>query len=196
MAEAVTGGAAAGGVRALRLTAFCAAATALAVGAHLAGGGMPPDAVATALASLLAAAAGWVLTRRRRGLLDILAVLAAVQVVTHELFATAPTASLPGMPMAGMPMGGAGGAVMLAAHALAVAVTAVLLARGERLVHDLTAVLAWVRGGAHRLRHGDAVPAVPVPGVLRGPVVAVRPQLSVLVVRHIVERRGPPHPVW
>jgi len=197
MTEAATGG----GLRALRLAAFGLAATSLAVGAHLAGGGTPPAAAATALVGLLCAVAGGMLARRRRGLLDILVVLAAVQVAAHEVLAAAaagapggvPMDGMTGMSVDGMPTDHASGPLMLVAHAVAVSVTAILLARGERLVHDLTAALA--RAGARvarRLRRGGARCEPVVPARVRVPVLLARTGLSLVLVRHLVARRGPP----
>lgn len=138
----------AGLVRAARLGAFTVCASLLALGAHLAAGGAPPAAVPTLAAVALSGLAGVALTRRRPGRLELAVVLGAVQLVVHEILAAAGTghaghavaAGHAGDAVAAGHAGASGavtGVAMLAAHALSVLLTALLLARGERMLHRL-----------------------------------------------------------
>jgi hypothetical protein len=174
------------GVRALRLVAFATTATVLALGAHVLAGGAPPAALPTAAAIVVPAAAATALSRRRRRLLEIAIVLAAVQVVLHEVFTAAPA---PGAgPDHQVHVGHGPDSWMPITHTLAVLITALLLTHGERMLHLLA---TWWR----------AVPAVW--RALSSPVVPVRRPTSPVAVRlgpvpaslgacAPVVRRGPP----
>jgi hypothetical protein len=197
-------------VRVLRLVAFAVTATCLALGSHLLAGGMLPAVVPGVLACVLPGVAGALLTRRRRGPVEILVVLSAVQLAMHEVFST--TAAMPGsadpacsmtaMAMtaspgasAGGPAAVGGGVLMVAAHAIAVVITAVVLARGECALDALLTVLARMRRGCRR-----GLGSLPQLPVLDGPTwsVAAVPQgmRLGLVASAAVARRGPPLPVW
>jgi len=199
------------GVRAVRLTAFAVAATCLALGSHVLAGGALPALVPTLLACLLPGAAGALLTRRRRGPLEILVVLGAVQLAMHEVFAavaTSPASTGSGMampadgPMASMgsmPVGswgagpGGGALVMPGAHLAATVATAALLTWGEHALHTLVQVLALVCRGC-----GWTVPvAVPRPVAVRRlrpvPVEPSGPRLGLVAAAGVI-RRGPPTP--
>ena len=148
----------------------------LAVAAHTVAGGMMPDFGLTVLLTIGVAALGVALADRRRGFGMILLTLGAAQVATHELLSLASD---------GMAMSQVDPLTMTAAHAVAVVVTAVLLAQAEAVVFRLAGALARL-----------------LPRVLVGP-----PALGRLSVPHRVDavdralvvllrlaspRRGPP----
>jgi hypothetical protein len=171
------------GVRALRLVAFATTATVLALGAHVLAGGAPPALLPTAVAIVVPAGAAVALARRRRRFVDISVVLAAVQVVLHEVFVAAG-----GGPALPAHVGHGLDPWMPVTHTLAVLVTAVLLTHGERMLHLL---VTWWR----------AVPAVW--RALSSPVLPIRRLTSPVAVRigpvppslracAPVVRRGPP----
>ncbi|MBI4942976.1 MAG: hypothetical protein HY830_19710 [Actinobacteria bacterium] len=159
------------GVQAGRTAAFGVLATCLALLAHAAAGGAEPGPGAFVLAALLSATAGAWLAVRAPSLLRAAAGLAVVQVLTHVLF------------MGGAPMGHTGTS-MTAAHAVAVAVTAWLLTRGERAVEAVLARLRPALPGAPRA-------CVPAASHRSAPVAHHRPGCGRVVVRHLL-RRGPP----
>lgn len=177
------------GVRALRLAAFATTATVLALGAHVLAGGAPPAVLPTAAAIAVPAGAAVALTRRQRRFLDLSVVLAAVQVVLHEVFAAAPAAG-PGFDHQ-VHVGHSQDPWMPATHTLAVLITALLLTRGERMLHLLAtwwrAVPAVWRALSspvapiRRLTTPVAVPVGPVPASLRAcaPVVRRGPPICV-----------------
>ena len=199
------------GVRALRLAVFSVAATCLALGSHLLAGGALPALVPTLLACLLPAAAGVVLTRRRRGSLDILVVLGLVQLAMHEVFvagdphpgtagsgAAMPADCLMGpLGFAGQTAMGASGAalVMVGVHLAATIITAGLLARGEQALHVLMPLVDWMRRGTRV----SVAPARSVPVLMRSvrqvTVPPSVPRLGLVAIA-AVARRGPPTPVW
>lgn len=114
--------------------------------AHLLGGGaLPGAAVMTALGAVVALAS-WGLTRWRLGRTATAGVLAVSQVGLHEALmhlAMAGTGAPSSSAMAGASAAGAAGAgwVMLACHAAATAVLALLLGSGERA---LWALWGWL----------------------------------------------------
>jgi hypothetical protein len=173
----------------LRSSAVATVILALAAGAHLAGGGeLPAPAILLAVLALTALASTSA-TRHRLGFPSMAALLGGGQLVLHELFtAFGPSVAEAGPITAASHEGhfpGAGilapaaahlhegdaanGPLMLAAHALATVVCAILLARGEAA---LWALSAWLRPlvALPRAVAPDAVPpatasfpAFPVP---------------------------------
>lgn len=179
-------------MRALRLAAFSTAATVLALGAHVLAGGAPPSVWSTVPAVGLPAAAAAVLSRRRRGALELVVVLGAVQLVLHELFTVCASTPGPAAPHHHPQVTSAGeSSWMLAAHAGAVIVTAVLLARGDQM---LCLLQTWWNALPTVVR-GLPRPAVPF---RPRPAVPLGPPLHELPCRRAgtsVVRRGPPVPV-
>nr|WP_306999182.1 hypothetical protein [Amycolatopsis thermophila] len=145
----------------------------LAISAHaLAHGGLPD----TALTLLLVALVGWTgtaLADRTRGPLGVLAVLGSAQLLMHVVLDEL------------MPHPGSMPAAMLAAHAGATVVTALLLAHAEALLQVAATRLALLLP----VLFGPA-PAPPPPHAAPAPAPGV-PQVSVLLTR-INARRGPP----
>ena len=174
------------GVRALRLGAFSATATVLALGAHVLAGGAPPAVLATVAAVALPAVAAVALSRRRRRFLEISVVLGAVQVVLHELFSAAPAGGSGHAHLAHV--GHSSDPWMPVTHTLAVVATALLLAYGEQV---LRLMAVWWRAVPAVLR-AAVVPAI----VGRSPVLAVAARLRCgslsLRACSSVVRRGPP----
>lgn len=168
------------GVQVGRSAAFGVLATCLGLLAHAASGGAAPGPGAFGLAALLSATAGAWLAVRAPSLPRAAAGLAVVQVLTHVLFMSR---SMDGA-MHGAPMGHGDGATMTAAHAVAVALTAWLLTRGERAVE---AVLARLRAALP----GAPAACVPAPSHRPAPDAHHRPAYGRAVVRHLL-RRGPP----
>jgi hypothetical protein len=160
------------GVQAGRTAAFGVLATCLALLAHATAGGAVPGPGSLLLAVLLSGTAGAWLAVRAPSVARAAAGLGAVQVLTHVLF------------MTGAPMAHGSGTAMTAAHAVAVAVTAWMLTRGERAV---AAVLARLRVALP----GDAAPGLPVALHRAAPEAHERPDCGRVVVRHLL-RRGPP----
>jgi hypothetical protein len=175
------------GARVLRLYVFSVIATVLALGSHVLAGGAPPELPVTAVAVLLTLVTAAGLSRRARGPIGLGLPLAALQLVLHEIFMSAA-----GQP-AGHPAGhlhDAGGAsiAMVSAHAAAVLVTALLLARGERLL-DL--VLGWLRPVPAPAVGQDPPPSFRSPGrPVVAAAVALRPALLLAAAPAV--RRGPP----
>ena len=155
---------ASGSLRGLRVAIVAAAGTSLAAAAHVAAGGALPSAGATATGAVIPAMAGLWMTGKRRGLLSIAAVLGVVQIVLHTWLmagstdpclvsggghaahAASATLRCTSTGMSGMQPGRAwltgASLAMFLAHALAVVLTALVLAAGERAVWQL---LAWLR---------------------------------------------------
>lgn len=168
-----------GVLRVLRGGTLAVCSTVLATAAHAAAGGGVPDMGLVVLVMVLLAAGGAGLARRRRSLPGIVGVLTLTQVVLHFLLASAEghesreAVYWPGWHM-------------VAAHAVAVLLTALVLTRAESAVFALAAALAHLiprplilvpAGSAH---HDPVVVAEPVHRVLR-----------VLLCR-VCPRRGPP----
>lgn len=204
-----------GPLRVARAAVLGLAALGLAAGAHAAAGGGLPSWPALALLSVPVAWLCVLLTRRTLGLPTLLAALGATQAGLHTAFmALAPggcTPALPGGPMAGMHGGGTGvvaptgclapsamardgmaiaaPAWMTLAHVVATAATALLLARGERLLVSLAALLLGL--------FARWATALPVLLVVRRPVAGLGDRTlgwrrsPALRTRH---RRGPPVP--
>jgi hypothetical protein len=159
----------------LRGAVLAVTSAALAVAAHTAGGGMPPDTGLTVLLTLGVGAVGVALAGRRRSTGAILAVLAAAQLATHVILALGET----GMPSHENEL------VMLAAHALAVLVSAVLLGHADDAVFLVAAVLAML------LPVLLALPAPDLPARIRPRPRPRNRQVTVLLCRSHA-RRGPP----
>jgi hypothetical protein len=149
---------------------------ALAVAAHGVGGGAPPAGAAAALLAVLAATVGALAatTPHARKPVVLVGLLGAGQLVGHlVLGAAGHHHDVPTAPPA---------AAMLAAHALAIGVGALLIAAGDRLWHALSrAVRAAVRQVA-------PVAATPAIAVRR----AEQPLRSALLLAASVSHRGPP----
>ncbi len=154
---------------------------ALSVTAHFLADGELAD---PALTVLLTGLIGWTATAlagKARGPVATLALLGSGQVVMHLVLVT-----LAGHDMYGMP-GRAGGLTMLAAHAIATLVTALLVAKADAM---LLAALSAVRAILPWLLPVLPVPAaapVAMPARADGP-----PHLTSVDLRRINGRRGPP----
>lgn len=204
-------------LRSLRAALFAAVCVVLAAAAHALSMGVTPGFRAMAMGFSVVAAPAFLAGSREQSLRGICAAMALVQVGLHLLFdatATA-TAASPGMAsmadMPGMPgMDGSGGMVSggmvmaqhqamsgraVAAHALAALLAAWWLHRGEAALWTLLrhaaalapALVRWLR-----TRTGPPVgPAAAVGAHGWRPAPALRPQL---LLRHAVNRRGPPVP--
>jgi hypothetical protein len=194
-----------GALRAVRAGLLGLVCVALALAGHLAGGGRAPSPWAVLILALPMAAVALALTARRRGVGSIGAVVAGSQLVLHEAlmwFQAGAACTGPGdvhahlghhaaavtgcLPMAGMSPGLPGGlaatAVMVLGHAVAGAVTTLVLAHGEALLWRL-----WSR----LTRDGPDGPAphLPAPRLLaRSPHGAPRGRLA----RGSARRRAPP----
>jgi hypothetical protein len=139
---------------------------------------MLPDPGLTALLTVGVAGVGIALADRRRGQGAILLVLGAAQLATHVLLSVAGQ----GMPDMVDPL------VMTGAHAAAVLVAAVLLARADAVVLGLAGLLAMLL---------PLVLVAPPPPV--GPLVSWRVAVPVdramaVLLRRTSPRRGPPVP--
>jgi hypothetical protein len=154
---------------------LAAMSAALAVAAHTVAGGMLPDPGLTALLTVGVAAVGIAMADRRRGQGAILLVLGAAQLATHVLLSVASQ----GMPDMVDPL------VMTGAHAAAVLVAAVLLARADAVVFGLAGLLAML------------LPRVVIAPPPVGPLVSWRVAVPVdrakaVLLRLTSPRRGPP----
>lgn len=155
-----------------------AAAGALAVAAHaLAGGGIPD----TALMVLLVGMLGWVTSasaKRAGGLLGVSLILGIGQLLAHAVLSV-PSSHHAVMLAAHHHGGGSAGdtATMTLTHAVATAVTAVLVVRAEDTLRTIVAGLrtllrvVWLSpppasGGTHRLRVATSAPPSLLPVLL------------------------------
>lgn len=170
-----------GALRAARGTVLAAVNAVLAVAAHVAGGGGAPDRVLTVLISLGVAAAGTALADRRRGPFALLAAVAVTQVVLHLLLGalSGPHATAAAAPAV---------AVMPAAHAAAVLVTAALLAGAESALFVVAGALGRIVGGLPLL--------IPAPRddrrVVALPVATALPAALQRLLCLVTPLRGPP----
>jgi hypothetical protein len=160
-----------GATRIARAAAFGVATLTLATGAHVSAGGAVPSLMVLAGLALPLAMAALILTSRRCGLLLLLSSLAAAQLLLHEALMTlssqgpgemlagavgaphsvhallsspmpAHSGAMMGFAMRDVPMAAGGWSVtMMAVHAVATLVTALLLARGEDAMWHLVARL-------------------------------------------------------
>ena len=202
------GSPAGGALRVFRTVAITAVIVGLAATAHVAGGDRAPRPLGLAgLALGTAYVCAW-LARRRLSLVAITALLGAGQWLLHhalELLQTpvcAPAAVHAGhaghAPAATgcLPEGAATGALaaahaapswaMLAVHAVATALTALILASGERALWALCTLLSAFLPAVPR----PVVPALPA--APRLPVMAPRPRPRRVVLLRASRRRGPP----
>jgi hypothetical protein len=156
----------------------------LAMAAHaLAGGGLPATGL-TIVLTLGVAAIGVAIADRRRSTGTILAVLGAAQLVTHVLLSFNPMHMAGNTMMVNAPRADSAG--MLGAHAIAVLVSAVLLAKADAAIFLIAAVLAMLLP--------SLLTAPPVPSAPAGARPRAVPQdrsISVLL-RRSHARRGPP----
>lgn len=162
-----------GALRSVRGVLLAFTSGGLAVSAHaLAHGGLP-DTALTLLLVLLVGWTGTALADRTRGPLGVLAVLGAAQLLMHVVLDEL------------MPHSASMPAAMVAAHVGATAVTGLLLAYAEALLHVVAArlflLLPVLFGPVPPPLPPPAAPA-PAPGV---------PQMKVLLSR-MHTRRGPP----
>ncbi|MEZ5118058.1 MAG: hypothetical protein R2737_17495 [Candidatus Nanopelagicales bacterium] len=151
------------------------AAVGLASAGHSLGGGHV-DPAALALWLGVGVVAATLLSDRVWSLPRLIGLLAVTQVVLHVGLGQ----------HAGAGHGGTPTATMLAGHAVAVVLTALVLRRGEALVEWLVATLTRPLRAASLAT--SPVPAYAATPVARGPVATGAP------LRHAVVRRGPPGP--
>jgi hypothetical protein len=152
------------------------------VAAHAVSGGMLPDLGLTALLTVGVAAVGIAMADRRRSRGAILLVLGAAQLATHVLLSVADE----GMPGSGdlvNPL------VMTGAHAAAVAIAAVVLARADAVVSGLAGLLAVL---LPRVLMAPPPPVGPLPVSWRWAVPVDR--ATAVLLRLASPRRGPPVP--
>lgn len=165
-----------GALRVLRGVTLALTSAALAVAAHVLAGGMAPDTGLTALLTAGVAAVGVAMADRRRGTGALLLALGAAQVGMHLILS---------IPEHGA-MGTGNGWLMTGAHAVAVLVSAAVLARADAAVFVLAGVFAML---LPRWLSAPPVPDAPTHTPVR--VVAVDRSMSVLL-RRACARRGPP----
>jgi hypothetical protein len=120
----------------VRGSVLAVTSAALAVLAHVLGGGMPPSTGLTLLLTVGVAAGGVALADRQRGGFAILAALGTSHLAIHLLL----TLCTPDMDM-GSPISAQ---VMFAAHVLAILLAAALLTRAERAIYALAEQLAML----------------------------------------------------
>jgi hypothetical protein len=178
----------------------------LAAAAHTAGGGHLPPAPVLGLLAVLVLLPVTVLARRRLSLASVAAALGAGQLALHTAFTslpgpvdhcnpavitahghhqaqTIPDCATAGTGLLAMHIPALPGPVMVAAHILAVAATALLLAHGETV---LWRMLAWLAPRAIELRP-SLLPQWTVPAPLRSSCVPpLHPSLRTRLFR------GPP----
>lgn len=183
-----------GALRVWRGAVLAVTSATLTVTAHTMAGGMPPDTGLTVLLTVGVAAVGVALADRQRSAMAILAVLAVAQLASHVLLSlgTPAMSDMPGMAdmsdMGGMPgMQHVNGLAMLAAHTIAVLLSAALLARADAAIFLFAAVLAML---LPRLLLVAPPPAVPVARVR--PTASPRDTATSVLLRRSHGRRGPP----
>jgi hypothetical protein len=190
---------ASGGLRGLRAALLATSAVSLALAAHAAAGGRVPDLLALATAVVAVTCAAVLVTGRRLGRAGTAACLVVVQTALHGWFALttghacsvtlalahahsgtahclpdAASAVADGTAAATGPLAAPVPALMLAAHLVAVVLTAVLLAHGDALLWRLAATVRRYRplptAGCPRPAPGS----VPVHPALRVPTSRLR----------------------
>jgi hypothetical protein len=171
-----------GALRVCRGVGLSAVSATLAIAAHALAGGGVPAAAPTVLLALVIGAVGVVMAGKRQSFWAIVAVLAVAQLATHIQLSVSSTA-MPGMGSMGDLFGSP---LMLAAHAVAVLLTGLLVVRADDVLFTLAD--AFVR------LLPRIVVAPPVPGVLaslRPWVVLLARPIGLLSCRSHA-RRGPP----
>lgn len=168
-----------GTLRVVRGSVLAITSAALAVLAHVLGGGMPPSTGLTLLLTAGVAAGGVALADRQRGGFAILVALGTSHLAIHLLL----TLGTPAMDM-GSPINAQ---VMPVAHVLAVLLAAALLSRAERAIYALAEQLAMVLPRWIVLFHVAPEPP-PAPRRVEEPAEKV---MRVLL-RRACSRRGPP----
>jgi hypothetical protein len=152
---------------------------ALAVLAHVLGGGMPPSTGLTLLLTVGTAAGGVALADRQRGGFAILAALGSSHLAIHLIL----TLCTPDMDM-GSPINAQ---AMLGAHLTAIALAAALLTRAERAIYALAELLAML---LPRWVVVLFVAPEPAPAPTRD--VAPAEKAIRVLLRRACSRRGPP----
>jgi hypothetical protein len=159
--------------------ALAVTSAALAVAAHVVAGGMPPDTGLTLLLTAGVAGAGTALADRRRGTVAIVLALGVAQVGMHLIL------SIPQPGVMG-PAAPVNSVLMTGAHAVAVLISAAVLARADAAVFLVAGVLAMILP-----RWLSAPPVPPAPARTCFPAVPVDRTMTVLLRRRCA-RRGPP----
>jgi hypothetical protein len=162
-----------------RGVALAFTSAALAVTAHVVAGGMAPDTGLTALLTAGVAAAGIAMADRRRGTGALLLALGVAQVGMHLILSMAGRT-----PMASPEH--VNGWLMTAAHAVAVLVSAALLAKADAAVFLLAAVLAML------LPRWLSAPPVPAATAVAPARTATVDTALLVLLRRRHARRGPP----
>ncbi|HEV7647591.1 MAG TPA: hypothetical protein VGP26_05460 [Actinophytocola sp.] len=163
------------------LLAFCSAA--LAIAAHGTAGGELSDAALTLLLTAVLAWGGAALARRG-GLLTVTAALGTTQLAQHVLLTEVAAHGHERMPPP------VNGWVMLAAHAVATLLTALLLLRADAAIATIRAAVAWLVGRLQAL-----CPAPPDGTATQTAHTSVPARPGVLLevlLRQVSPRRGPP----
>lgn len=169
--------------RAVRGCAFTAVSALLAIAAHVAGSGRPPQAASLVIAVVALAAASSAVADRQRGLLGVLALTGAGQLAVHlVLFGLDGHGPDPG----GLPAPGAGHPlVMIVVHVLAAAIVAIVLTGADASAFAVAAALA-------RVLPRSLVPP-PASAPLRVGTPRWQPPLLLAAIGpRSVPRRGPP----
>ena len=193
-------------LRFLRASLISTATLVLAAVAHTAAGGHLPATPVLVLLAVLSLAPVMLLSRYRLGLAAMAGILATSQTVLHTAFTTLagtpdhctgsgiaahghhqtfaiPHCATDGVAVTGHDMAGWPAAAMLAAHILAAAATALLLARGEAALWNL---LAWLEPLARILRPTVLPPRARIPTLPVAMVLVPHPGLRIPALR------GPP----
>jgi hypothetical protein len=179
----------AGALRWVRAVVVAATATGLALLGHVTGGGATPPPVTLLVLVGLVLLASLGLSGRRWTVGPLLGLLCGSQVVFHVAFGgpTTVTHVHHGPALTGTSaMTGHQGLAMLAAHAAAALLTAVLLRRGEDCLWRVVELLATAWRVTEVAARGAAVPrrcAEPA---------SVLGSATVQLLEHAVARRGPP----
>jgi hypothetical protein len=159
--------------------------TGLAVSAHGVAGGGFPDAMLVLPLTALIAWGGAAMADRLRRTIVLVPALGLLQLLLHLLLAqNVHTHS------AAEPFGSPDGAAMLAGHAVATVLTAVLLARASAPLALISSAIDRLRDRL-RLPAPTPVPAAVGPGVL-SPIPARPGSLLEIHLRRVHARRGPP----
>ncbi|MFC4058902.1 MFS transporter [Planomonospora corallina] len=176
-------------LRLARAAAFSAVCVTLAALGHVAAGGSGPEPWAVASGASAVAVLAVALAGRERSPATVTVALTGTQVVLHELFAL-------GDPVDPYVLGhlhgrGLGESLgMLLAHLTATLITGWWLARGETALWALLRAAACRLGAAFRLLAPAPAPSVPP----RAPLPHDPPAPARRLLRHTVNRRGPPLP--